>query len=197
MIHQPQAKQGSQSVEGVLADLEGQRARLLSAVTWVRGVADGVRAAIGSGQVEFTNTAYLTAQSVQAEIAISMPTPQGVKDVPAFTISCAVPPAEQATLLADPLASLEALGNVTAQRWLDAYGTRPFEVWVVKETRIWRGDEAATAVWLSKQVKGWLEWWFKAAPRIAYRPRKGLEVAFQGVKPIVAPGASQAAQRKP
>jgi hypothetical protein len=158
MIHQPQAKQGSQSVEGVLADLEGQRARLLSAVTWVRGVADGVRAAIGSGQVEFTNTAYLTAQSVQAEIAISMPTPQGVKDVPAFTISCAVPPAEQATLLA---------------------------------------DEAATAVWLSKQVKGWLEWWFKAAPRIAYRPRKGLEVAFQGVKPIVAPGASQAAQRKP
>ena len=192
MIHQPPAKQGRQTVDSVIADLEAQRRRLADAATWVKGVSDGVRAAIAAGQVEFTNTAYLTAHSRSAEVAIAMATPQGLKDVPVFTIACSTTPQERSAVLADPLASLEDLGNLTAQRWLDAYGTRPFELWVVKETRIWQGDEAATTVWLSKQVRGWLEWWFQAAPRVAYRPRKALEVSFQGVKPIVGPGASQA-----
>jgi len=148
--------------------------RLDEAIQWAKGLRDAV---LASPILEFSTSGFVGTSTRSIEIVIRLKTPQGVQDVPCFTIACSYSQDELTKLLADPMASIEALQQAHHQRWLAAYGVRPLELWTVPEARIWQGTEPATSAWLTRQVQGWAAHWYPGAKhQVMHRRRTALEI---------------------
>ena len=175
-MHQPSVKPGQrQKVETVISDLKSQQARLADAVAWTESVAKGVKAC--GQQIQFTNVEAIPIASKQVGIALSLPAKGVFQDVPVFTLYCVPSEADLRSWGTQDALRMEMLRVETMLQWRKQ-GVQVFETMLVDANSIWQGSPEATQVFLVRQVKEWLTYWFENPPKPIYRqPVKSINLA--------------------
>ena len=181
MMHQP-TKVERQTAEGVVSDLEAQWKRLEQAISWTKSVVSAVR---GCGkQVVFTTVGPLLSDSREVGIALSLPAGSQRQDVFVFSIVAIPPEGFPAQKWQETALETESLRLARLLAW-NKDNVKVFETWFVNDCPLWRGSNEETQAFLTKEVKGWLTYWFgQDAPLPVYLPRKALELHALGKRPI-------------
>lgn len=171
-MHQP-AKHTKQTVQTVIADLEAQASRLDEAITWTKNVARAIQE-VGR-TVQFSNAGPIEPGCREVGIVLALTAGGLTRDVLAFTLVCAPTEEEIASMRREMALAGEALRLSSLLHW-HAQGVKTFETWFVPERSIWQETPEATQVYLTKQVKAWLAYWFEQPPTPFFRSGRAMSI---------------------
>lgn len=179
-MHEPRYSQ-NQSADSVLVDLITQKNRLEGAIDWTKSVITSIR---GAGrQIAFTNVGPVTVDAKEVGIAFSLPSGSLQADVFALTLVCVPSEADLASMRQESALADQYVRILNLLNW-NGRGIKVFDQWFVNDCNIWHNSEEETQIFLTKEVKAWLIYWFgRDAPLPVYRPRRSLEIESLGKRP--------------
>ena len=166
-----------QSIDTVIRDLEDHKRRITGAIEWAKNVASGIEKCRGFGQIEFS-VLGMNENSTSVGIILSLPAGSQYQDVHVTTLVCqsAVDPKQF------PQPTAEAMRLSQTLHWQEILGVKVLETWFVDSKTIWQGSESATELFLTNEVRRWMNYWFPSPPKAVFRSVKTMQIVNMSKK---------------